>query len=58
MCRVKSQNQATDPIEILKTSPMFNLSLSSKELFHSNFLYWLSTLMLILSKVAACLRVL
>ena len=44
MCRVKSQNQATDPIEILKTSPMFNLSLSSKELFHSNFLYWLSTL--------------
>jgi len=25
----------------LKASPMFNLSLSSKELFHSNFLSWL-----------------
>ncbi len=25
----------------LKTSPMFNLSLSSNELFHSNFLYWI-----------------
>lgn len=30
-----------DAIEYLKTSPMFNLSLSSKELFHSNFLYWI-----------------
>ncbi len=29
------------PEEILKESPLFNLSLSSKELFHSNFLYWL-----------------
>lgn len=28
-------------IEYLKSSPMFNLSLSSKELFHSNFLYWI-----------------
>ena len=28
-------------IENLEKSPMFNLSLSSKELFHSNFLYWL-----------------
>jgi len=27
-------------IETLKSSPLFNLSLSSKELFHSNFLYW------------------
>ncbi len=26
----------------LKTSPLFNLSLSSKELFHSNFLSWLA----------------
>lgn len=25
----------------LKNSPLFNLSLSSKELFHSNFLFWL-----------------
>lgn len=25
----------------LKNSPMFQLSLSSKELFHSNFIYWL-----------------
>lgn len=28
-------------IKNLEQSPMFNLSLSSKELFHSNFLYWL-----------------
>ena len=28
-------------IERLKASPMYNLSLSSKELFHSNFLAWL-----------------
>ncbi len=28
-------------IELLKKSPMFNLSLSSKELFHSNFIAWL-----------------
>lgn len=30
-----------EAINYLKTSPMFNLSLSSKELFHSNFLYWI-----------------
>ncbi|VAW49381.1 hypothetical protein MNBD_GAMMA03-2026 [hydrothermal vent metagenome] len=29
-------------IENLKTSPIFNLSLSSRELFHSNFLYWIA----------------
>jgi hypothetical protein len=28
----------------LKSSPMFHLSLSSKELFHSNFLSWLASL--------------
>lgn len=28
-------------IELLKRSPLFNLSLGSKELFHSNFLAWL-----------------
>ena len=28
-------------LNYLKTSPLFNLSLSSKELFHSNFLYWI-----------------
>jgi hypothetical protein len=28
-------------IEILKKSPLFNLSLSSKELFHSNFIAWI-----------------
>jgi len=27
----------------LKKSPMFNLSLSSKELFHSNFIHWLAS---------------
>lgn len=31
----------TDAVNYLKTSPMFNLSLSSNELFHSNFLYWI-----------------
>lgn len=30
-----------DAKEYLKTSLMFNLSLSSNELFHSNFLYWI-----------------
>lgn len=30
-------------LEDLKTNPIFQLSLSSKELFHSNFLYWLAT---------------
>lgn len=29
--------------DILHKSPMFQLSMSSKELFHSNFLYWIST---------------
>lgn len=28
--------------DTLRESPMFQLSLSSKELFHSNFLYWIS----------------
>lgn len=40
MCE-KTNKAYEDAIEYLKTSPMFNLSLSSKELFHSNFLYWL-----------------
>lgn len=30
-----------DSVNYLKNSPLFNLSLSSKELFHSNFLYWI-----------------
>lgn len=30
-----------ETIKKLKKSPLFNLSLSSKELFHSNFLYWI-----------------
>jgi len=34
--------ELTKEIEILKNSPLFNLSLGSKELFHSNFLYWLA----------------
>lgn len=29
-------------IKTLKESPLFNLSLGSKELFHSNFLHWLA----------------
>ena len=31
----------SNTIEALKRSPLFNLSLSSKELFHSNFIAWL-----------------
>jgi hypothetical protein len=31
-------------IQKLLDSPLFNLSLSSRELFHSNFLYWLANL--------------
>ena len=34
MCAIKEINQ-------LRASPLFCLSLGSKELFHSNFLYWL-----------------
>lgn len=33
-----------DAIKELKSLPLFYFSLTSKELFHSNFLYWLSTL--------------
>lgn len=33
----------TETIKKLKQSPLFNLSLSSKELFHSNFLYWIGS---------------
>ena len=33
-----------EAIKYLKTSPMFNLSLASKELFHSNFLQFISLL--------------
>ena len=39
MCQNKTDYN--NAIEYLKTSPMFNLSLSSNELFHSNFLYWI-----------------
>ena len=35
--------EAQDCYKNLEKSPMFKLSLSSKELFHSNFLEWLST---------------
>ena len=31
------------PLDVLRKSPLFNLSLSSKELFHSNFLWWLGS---------------
>lgn len=31
----------TEQIATLKKSPVYNFSLSSKELFHSNFIYWL-----------------
>ena len=31
-----------DQIQELKSSPIFNLSLSSRELFHSNFIFWMA----------------
>lgn len=37
-------NQLENVIEILKESPLYYLFLSSRELFHTNFWYWLSTL--------------
>ena len=41
MCNITNYQEA---INYLKTSPMFNLSLASKELFHSNFLQFISLL--------------
>lgn len=38
----ESQKRISKLVNELRKSPMFQLSLSSKELFHSNFLYWLS----------------
>ena len=35
-------NQNNDPHKILESSTMFHMSLGSKELFHSNFLHWIS----------------
>lgn len=37
-------NNIDTTIEKIKASPLFYLSLSSRELFHSNFWVWLSTL--------------
>ncbi len=39
---MKRGKDITQLIETLRDSPMFQLSMSSKELFHSNFLYWIS----------------
>lgn len=36
-----AQNQNQALVKTLQDSPLFQLSLTSKELFHSNFLYWL-----------------
>ena len=33
-----------DEIQELTSSPIFNLSLSSRELFHSNFIFWLASI--------------
>ena len=35
-------NNNQNPFDVLKTSTMFHMSLGSKELFHSNFLHWIS----------------
>ena len=35
------ENELKKSIELLKKSPIFAMSLSSKELFHSNFWAWL-----------------
>lgn len=40
---IKNQrNNLLEVLEALEKSPIFHFSLSSKELFHSNFLYWLA----------------
>src|SRR5436305_1043609 len=39
MCAVKASFE--EAVRSLRDSPLFNLSLASKELFHSNFLGWL-----------------
>ena len=31
-------------IQELKSSPIFNLSFSSRELFHSNFIFWVASI--------------
>ena len=38
---MNSTNGIQQVVSDLKASPLFSLSLSSKELFHSNFLAWL-----------------
>ena len=42
MNMVNNITDSTSAYDYLKSSPMFKFSLSSKELFHSNFLEWLS----------------
>ena len=37
-------NNIQNTIEKLKSSPLFYLFLSSRELFHTNFWFWLSTI--------------
>ncbi len=41
---VRKMNEIDEIIKSLKESPLFYLFLSSKELFHSNFWFWLSNL--------------
>ena len=46
-------------INALNANPMFHMSLASKELFHSNFLYWLwkldaSKFLTLLDKLSEC----
>lgn len=46
-------------IDALNANPMFHMSLASKELFHSNFLYWLwkldaSNFLTLLDKLSEC----
>jgi hypothetical protein len=38
----KIEKKISDALKELYSSPLFNLSLSSKELFHSNFISWLA----------------
>jgi len=44
MNNLKHTGNIDDTIENLKSSPLFYLFLSSRELFHTNFWFWLSTL--------------
>jgi hypothetical protein len=54
-----TNQQLQNALDALNANPMFHMSLASKELFHSNFLYWLwkldaSKFLTLLDKLSEC----